>query len=85
MKKHPYSHTHIEHHADGSHTVHHVHESGDAKKDVKAGVGDHDGLIDHIIDHTSSANEGEGHDADNEALEEKAAPGLHEKIASMGA
>lgn len=54
MKKHKFSHTHVEHHNDGSHTVHHVHESGDPKKDIKAGVSDHDGLMDHMMEHTSA-------------------------------
>lgn len=76
MKKHPYSHTHVEHHKDGSHTVHHVHESGDSKKDVKAGVGGHDELMDHMMDHTSDMNEGEGHDENNEALAPPIAPGV---------
>jgi hypothetical protein len=58
-KGHPYSHSHIEHFADGSHHVHHVHESGDSKKDVHSGVADHDGMIDHIMDHTSMPNPGE--------------------------
>jgi len=57
-KSHPYSHTHIEHHHDGSHTVHHVHES-DSSKDVKGAVADHDGLMDHMMDHTSEPNPGE--------------------------
>lgn len=57
-KKHKYSHTHIEHHKDGSHTVHHVHEDG-PHKDVKGAVADHDGLMDHIMDHTSEPNDGE--------------------------
>ncbi len=83
MKHHQFSHTHIEHHKDGSHTVHHVHESGDGKMDVKGAVSDHDGLMDHMMDHTSAPNEGEGSDEKNEALEEKMAPGLHDKIASM--
>jgi hypothetical protein len=64
MKKHhPFTHTHIEHHEDGSHTVHHVHKDG-AHKDVKSAVADHDGLMDHMMDHTSAPNPGE---ADAEA------------------
>jgi hypothetical protein len=61
-KKHPYKSTHIEHHADGSHTVHHHHES-DSSKDVKGAVANHDGMMDHIMDHTSEPNGGEA-DAD---------------------
>jgi hypothetical protein len=55
---HGFTHTHVEHHADGSHTVHHVHEDG-PHKDVKGAVGDHDGLMDHMMDHTSAPNPGE--------------------------
>ena len=55
---HGYTATHIEHHADGSHTVHHVHEDG-PHKDVRSAVADHDGLMDHIMDHTSQPNPGE--------------------------
>lgn len=55
---HGYKHTHVEHHADGSHTVHHIHEDG-PEHDVKGAVADHDGMIDHIMDHTSAPNVGE--------------------------
>jgi hypothetical protein len=55
---HGYTHTNVEHHADGSHTVHHVHEDG-PHKDVKGAVADHDGLMDHMMDHTSQPNPGE--------------------------
>lgn len=64
MKKHKFTHTHVEHHKDGSHTVHHVHEDG-PHKDVKAAVGSHDELMDHMMDHTSAPNPGEGNDAAN--------------------
>ena len=53
MKKHhKFSHTHIEHHKDGSHTVHHVHEDG-PMHDVKGAAGDHDAMMDHVMDHTA--------------------------------
>jgi hypothetical protein len=58
MKKHKFTHTHIEHHKDGSHTVHHVHEEG-PHKDVKGAAGDHDAMLDHVMDHTSEPNPGE--------------------------
>jgi hypothetical protein len=64
-KHHPFTHTHIEHHADGSHTVHHVHKDG-PHKDVKAAAVDHDGMLDHVMDNTSAPNPGEP---------EQAAPG----------
>ena len=61
MKKHKFTHTHIEHHNDGSHTVHHVHQDG-PHKDVKGAVADHDGMMDHMMDHTGMPNAGEGQD-----------------------
>lgn len=80
MKKHKFTHTHVEHHKDGSHTVHHVHEEG-PHKDVKGAAGDHDAMIDHIMDHTSEPNPGEGQDENEEVLEEQIAPGIHQKVA----
>jgi hypothetical protein len=44
--------THIQHHKDGSHTIHHMHDAG-PEHDVKAAVGGHDEMLDHLIDHTS--------------------------------
>ncbi len=82
MKKHKFSHTHVEHHKDGSHTVHHVHEDG-PQADVKGAAADHDAMMDHIMDNTSAPNEGEDKGEDNEALEEKLAPGLHAKMAEV--
>lgn len=68
MKKHhKFTHTHVEHHNDGSHTVHHVHEEG-PHKDVKSAAANHDAMIDHIMDHTSAPNAGEGNDVNNAAL-----------------
>jgi hypothetical protein len=57
-KHHPFTHTHVEHHNDGSHTVHHVHKDG-PHKDVKAAAVDHDGMMDHMMDNTSAPNPGE--------------------------
>lgn len=62
MKKHSYSHTHIEHHKDGSHTVHHQHES-DMKKDVKHAVPDLDGMHDSMEEHLGQPNQGEDMEA----------------------
>lgn len=56
-KKHKFHSTHIEHHSDGSHTVHHRHE--DPAKDVKYAAGDHDGMMDGMMEHTSEPNPGE--------------------------
>jgi hypothetical protein len=57
-KKHKYTHTHIEHHSDGSHTTHHVHEDG-PKHDKKYASADHDSMLDGLLDHTGSPNPGE--------------------------
>lgn len=57
-KHHKFTHTHIEHHNDGSHTVHHVHADG-PHKDVKGAAADHDAMMDHMMDHTSAPNPGE--------------------------
>lgn len=77
MKKHPFSHTVVEHHKDGSHTVHHIHEKHDHQHstpvrdgDVKGAAGDHDAMMDHMMDHTSEPNPGEA-----EANAGPAAPG----------
>lgn len=86
MKKHKFSHTVTEHHGDGSHTVHHIHEQhgfqGPAAKDgdVRAAVGDHDSMIDHMMDHTSEPNEGEDQDENEEAIEEALHPGIHKQV-----
>jgi len=70
MKKHKFSHTVVEHHADNTHTVHHIHEKHGhvhaapvREGDVKGGAGDHDAMMDHIMDHTAPMNQGEA-DAD---------------------
>ena len=75
MKKHPYSHTVVEHHSDGSHTIHHINEKhGHAHSvptrdgDVRGAAGDHDGMIDHLMDHTSAPNAGEEQDEAGKTL-----------------
>ena len=89
MKKHKFSHSVIEHHSDGSHTIHHIHEKhGHAHSvpvrdgDVRGAAGDHDQMLDHMMDHTSMPIACEYKDADNEAMEEKIAPGIHSKVAA---
>lgn len=57
-KRHKFSHTHIEHHKDGSATVHHVHEDG-AHADVKHAAADLDGVHDSLQDHLGVPNPGE--------------------------
>jgi broad specificity phosphatase PhoE len=66
MKKHHFSHSIVHHHKDGTHTVHHVHEkhghqdmTAEREGDVKGAAGDHDAMIDHMMDHTSAPNPGE--------------------------
>lgn len=73
MKKHKFTHSHVEHHKDGSHTVHHVHEDG-PHKDVKGAAADHDAMMDHMMDHTSGPNPGEGMDANNAPMAGAGAP-----------
>ena len=81
MKKHhKYSHTIVEHHDDGTNTVHHVHEKhghqGPSKRegDVKGTAGDHDAMMDHMMDHTSAPNPGEMNDAANQPMPGAGAP-----------
>lgn len=76
MKKHKFSHTVIEHHGDGSHTIHHIHEKHghvhtvpERDGDVRGAAGDHDAMVDHLMDHTSDMNPGEGHDEAGVALQ----------------
>lgn len=47
---HGYKHTHIEHHHDGSHTIHHEHEDGKSHKKYAVASLDHvhDGLQDNL-------------------------------------
>jgi hypothetical protein len=47
MKKHGFTHTHVEHFADKSHVVHHVHGGG-AGKDVKHSASDLDAVHDSL-------------------------------------
>ncbi len=56
-KSHKYAHTHIVHHDDGSHTVHHEHEDGKSHKDYA--VNDHDAMLDGLMQHTGEPNDGE--------------------------
>lgn len=55
---HGFTSSHIEHYADGSHQVHHVHEDG-PHKDVKHAVEGHDSMLDSMMQHTSQPNPGE--------------------------
>jgi len=66
MKKphagHGFHSTHIEHHPDGSATIHHIHEDG-SDHDKKYAVLDLDSIHDGMEDHLGEPNEGE--DAEN--------------------
>jgi hypothetical protein len=64
--------THITHHSDGSHTTHMEHMDG-PEHDIHAGHADHDGMMDHIMEHTSAPNPGE---AAAEAGPAAGAPGM---------
>ena len=55
---HGFKFTHIDHHDDGSATVHHQHEDG-AEFDKKHAVADIDGIHDSIEDHLGDKNIGE--------------------------
>ena len=55
---HGFTHTHIEHHGDGSATVHHVHHEG-PQKDVKHAVLNLDHIHDSLQDHLGMPNPGE--------------------------
>ena len=48
-KQHPYKRTHIEHHEDGSHTIHHEHEQG-PEGDKHHAVASHDEMMDKLQD-----------------------------------
>ena len=56
-KKHHYKHTHMEHHDDGSITIHHEHEI--PSEDVKHAVGDLDAAHDSMEAHLGEPNEDE--------------------------
>lgn len=58
MKHHKFTHTHIEHHHDGSATVHHDHKDG-PEHDVKHAVPSLDHLHDSLQDHLGMPNPGE--------------------------
>lgn len=58
MKKHKYHSTHIEHHKDGSHTIHHKHEDGE-QHDFKHAAPSLDHLHDSIQTHLGAPNPGE--------------------------
>jgi hypothetical protein len=57
-KKHKFSHTNTEHHKDGSHTVHHIHEDGPVH-DVKHAAMNLDGVHDSLQDNLGTPNPGE--------------------------
>ena len=80
---HGFKSTHIEHHNDGSHTVHHMHEDG-AHADVKHAAANLDAVHDSLQDNMGSENPGEaeanagqsGIPAEQEANAAGAAPAM---------
>ena len=72
---HGFTHTHIEHHGDGSATVHHVHHEG-PHKDVKHAALNLDHIHDSLQDHLGTPNPGEAeaNAGDHGIPEEHAAP-----------
>lgn len=91
-RKHPFSHTVVEHHKDGTHTVHHIHEKHghthampEREGDVKGGAGDHDAMMDHMMAHTSMPNTGEDKDEANQPMAAAAAPPAAAAVPSAAA
>ena len=82
--KHKFLSTHIEHHDDGSATVHHIHESGDLMKDVKHAAANldevHDSLEENLRDPEEIEKKVEEKGIDPEKLEEAISPGIHKKM-----
>ena len=68
--------THAEIHADGSVTVHHVHQDG-PEKDKKYATADLDGVHDGLEDHLRIPEKKE------EEIEEKIHPGIHQKALKL--
>lgn len=80
---HKFTHSTIEHHDDGSHTIHHQHADG-PEHDVKHAVADLDEVHDSFEKHFRDPEEVEGmvgkKGIDPEKLEEAISPGIHEKM-----
>jgi hypothetical protein len=74
MKKQKFTDTHVDIHDDGSATIHHVHAS-DPNKDVKHAVANLDGVHDSMEEHLNPNEE--------DALEEKVHPGIHQEIMGL--
>ena len=84
---HGFKHTSIEHHHDGSATVHHQHEEG-PEHDVKHAAADLDGVHDSMEDHLGQPNPGEAeaNAGDHGIPEEQAvSAGIPAQAASGGA
>ena len=79
---HGFVHTTIDHHEDGSATVHHEHEDGKSHKTYAVTHLDalHDGLEDHLRTPEEIEKWLTEHGIDPEKLEEAIHPGLHEKM-----
>ena len=70
---HGYTDLHIDHHDDGTHTLHYHHEDGSKKSHA---VMDLDGMHDSLEEHLR-------HPKNEEELEEKIHPGIHDEVAKM--
>jgi hypothetical protein len=72
----------VEHHDDNTHTVHHVHKKhgytgpDKGEGDVRGAAGDHDAMMDHMMDHTSMPNAGEDQDEHGAAMAAPAAAAM---------
>lgn len=83
-KKHPYKSTHVTHHDDGSHSIRHEHEDGVSHKEYARG--DHDGLMDGMMEHTSEPDEEEAAaDAGDHGVDEAEAAKAGIPMKSAGA
>ena len=80
---HKFLRTSIEHHNDGSATIHHEHQDGEGHH-VKHAVADldalHDSLEEHLRDPEEIEKALETKGIDPEKLEEAISPGIHEKM-----
>ena len=70
---HGFTHTEIEHHDDGSHTITHYHEGGEDKHKKHAKM-DLDGMHDSLEDHLRHPMD------EHEKLEEQIHPGIHKEM-----
>ena len=75
-KKHQFKMAHVHFHDDGTHTMHLDHEAGHTQSHA---VADLDGVHDLFEEHTGEPN------SDEDAMEERIHPGIHEQVSERGA